>query len=339
MSANTVPPSVALLQLVAGSWIGRAISVAAKLGIADLLGDGPRGCDDLARTVGAHAPTLYRLLRTLASVGVFAEAEGGRFALTPLAECLRTEAPNSIRAYAIMLGEGWFWRPWGDLPHSVATGGSGFEHVFGMSLFEYLGRQPEAAAIYNEAMTNRSRQVNAAVLAACDFSGIHKLVDVGGGHGALLEAILAAHSGMTGVLFDLPQVVEGARGRLGAAGLLDRCELVGGDFFESAPRGGDAYLLKHVLHDWDDERAVAILRSCYRAMARGARLLVVEIVIPPGNGPSFGKMLDLQMLVMYHGGRERTQAEYAALFAAAGFELARVVPTASLANVLEGART
>ena len=338
MSANAVPPSVALLQLAAGFWISRAISVAAKLGIADLLGEGPRGCDDLARATGVHAPTLYRLLRALAGVGVFAEAEDGRFALTPMAECLRTDAPNSIRAYAIMLGEDWFWRAWGDLPHSVATGESGFEHVHGMPLFEYFRREPEQAALFDEAMSNRSRQVDAAVLAAYDFAGISKLVDVGGGHGALLASILAAHPEMRGVLFDLPQVVEGAKGRLGADGLLDRCEIVGGDFLLAVPAGGDAYLLKHVLHDWDDERAAAILKSCHRAMAPGARLLVVEIVITPGNVPSFGKLLDLNMLVMFRGGRERTRAEYEALFAAAGFDLTRVVPTASLANVLEGAR-
>jgi hypothetical protein len=337
MSANTAPPSVALLQLVTSFWIARAISVAARLGIADLLTDGPSTCDELARGTGAHAPTLYRLLRALASVGVFVERDDGRFGLTPMAESLRTDAPSSIRAYAVMLGEDWFWRAWGDLDYSVTTGESGFEHVFGMPLFEYCRREPQAGLIFDAALTDRSRQVDEAVLAAYDFSGIHRLIDVGGGQGALLTSILRANPAMHGVLFDLPQVVAGARDRFGAS-VPDRLVIVGGDFFESVPAGGNAYLLKHVLHDWDDERATAILRSCHTAMAADARLLLVEIVIPPGNDASFGKLLDLLMLVMFRGGRERTRAEYEALLTRAGFALTKVIPTASLANVLEATR-
>jgi hypothetical protein len=230
------------------------------------------------------------------------------------------------------------WQAWGDLSNSVETGQSGFEHIYGMPLFEYFRNNPKAAAIFDDAMTNRSRQIDAAVLAAYDFSGIQRLVDVGGSRGALLASILAAHPDMRGVLCDLPEVVNGAPPLLVAAGVMDRCEIVGVDFFESLPPGGDAYLLKHILHDWDDEHAVAILKGCHRAMTPGARLLVVEIIIPPGNNPSFGKLLDLLMLVMFNGGPERTQGEYTALLAAAGFDLMRVVPTGSLANVLESGR-
>jgi hypothetical protein len=337
MSTDGTPPPLALLQQALGFLIARSICVVARLGIADLLNDGPLDAETLAGAAGAHAPSLYRVLRTLASVGIFAEGNDGRFGLTPRAEPLRRDAPDSIRAYILLLDEEWYSGPADHLLHSVQTGRPAFDQVHGTDFFTFLARDPGATAVFDAAMTSRSVQENDAIASAYDFSGLETLVDVGGGHGSLLAAILLANPGLRGVLFDRPQVVAEAGHQLETAGLGGRCEVVGGDFFESVPAGGDAYILKRVLHDWDDERASAILRTCHRAMADGGRLLVVELVLPPGNEPSLGKLFDLLMLVDL-GGRERTEADYRALLAGAGFELTAITPTRSLVSVVEGMR-
>ena len=337
MQADSIPPTTSLLQKVTGTWVAQAISVVAKLGTADVLADGPKGADQLAEAAHVHAPSLYRVLRTLASVGIFAEGNDGRFRLTPLAEPLRSDAPGSLRSFAIMLGEEWHWRPWGHLLHSVTTGQPAFEHAYGTEFFDYLAGQPEAAAIFDAAMTSRSNQDNDAVPAAYDFSGIRTVVDVGGGRGSFLASILRANPEMRGILFDQPHVLAGARQLVETAGLGGRCDLVAGDFFESVVDGGDAYILKKVIHDWDDDRAVQILERCREAMPADGRLLLVETVIPPGNDPSFGKLLDLHMLV-WTGGKERTEAEYRVLLATAGFGLTRIVPTGSPVSVIEAIR-
>ena len=334
MQADGVPPTVALIQKLTSSFVAQAISVVAKLGTADALADGPQGVDALAAAANAHAPSLYRVLRALASVGVFAEDADGRFCLTPLAEPLRSDAPGSVRAFAIMLGEEWSWRPWGRLLDSVRTGHAAFEHTYGTGIFAYLAEQPEASAIFDAAMTGRTGPDDDAVVAASDFSAFRTVVDVGGGRGSLLASILRAHPDVRGILFDQAHVIAGARQYLNAAGLGERCETVAGDFFDSVVAGGDAYVLKQVIHDWDDERARRILEQCRRAMPATGRLLVVERVIPPGNDPSFGKLTDLAMLV-WTGGKERTEADYRALLAAAGFALTRVVPTPSPLSVVE----
>lgn len=326
--------SMALLQMASGSWIGQAVHVAAKLGIADLLEDGPKSPAALAEATGAHADALHRLLRALASLGVFAEEADGRFALTPTAEGLRTNAPDSLRAYAIMLGESWHWRAWGELLHSVRTGQSAFEHAFGRDLFGYFGEHPEAARVFDAAMTSRTGHENAIVTVAYDWPA-GMIVDVGGGQGALLAAILARTSDARGVLFDLPHVIAAARGLIDEAGLTARCDLVAGNFFERVPTGGDLYLLKRVIHDWDDGRAAAILRCCRAAMGERSRLLVIEHVLPPGNAPSWGKLLDLQMLVLTPGGRERDEAQFRALLASAGLRLARIIPAGPTASLIE----
>jgi O-methyltransferase domain/Dimerisation domain len=326
---------MALLQLASGSWIGQAVHVAAKLGIADLLEDGPKSPATLAEATGAHAGTLHRLLRALASLGVFAEDADGRFALTSLAEGLRTNAPGSLRAYAIMMGEDWHWRAWGDLLNSVRTGQPAFEHVFGCPMFSYFGEHPEAARVFDAAMTSRTGQETAAVIAAYEWPASATIVDVGGGQGALLAAILARNPDVHGVLFDMPHVIAAARGLIEEAGLADRCELAAGDFFERVPAGGDLYLLKRVVHDWDDERASAILRSCRAAMGDRSRLLVIEHVLPPGNAPSWGKLLDLQMLVLTPGGRERDEAGFRALLASTGLRLERIIPAGPTASLIE----
>lgn len=332
----TTPPE-ALLQMITSSWVSQAIYVAAVLGIADLLKDDPKNSSELAKATGTHARSLYRVMRALASVGIFAEIEDGRFELTPLAAYLQTDVPGSIHAIAIMLGESWHWQPWGNILHTLKTGNTAFKHVHGMKLFEYLTKNVEAAQIFNEAMTGTTAPFNATITADYDFSSIGKIVEVGGGHGSLIASILKVYPTMQGILFDLPPVVIGAKHSIEAEGLAERCEIVGGDFFESVPSGGNAYILKNIIHDWDDTHAVAILKNCHRAIVENGKLLLVEALIPPRNEPSFGKFLDLEMLVMA-GGCERTEAEYRVLFEAAGFHLTKVITTRSFLSVIEGVR-
>jgi O-methyltransferase/methyltransferase family protein len=333
MGTDASPPPATLLQMMTGYWVSQALHVAAKLGIADLLADGPVDCKDLAAATDTHAPSLQRVLRALASVGVFTEVTPGSFALTPLAELLRTETPGSMRALAIMYAEEQY-RAWGELLHSVRTGKMAFNHQFGVGYFEYLAQHPEADRVFNEAMTGWTHQLVGAVVDTYDFSPFKTIVDVGGGYGALLAAILQRNPDTQGVLFEQPHVVARAEEQLVAAGVADRCTCVGGDFFVAVPAGGDAYVLSQILHDWDDERCVAILERCRQAMPDHGKLLVVELVLPEGDEPSFGKWLDLHMLVLL-GSRERTATEYDALFRAAGFELTRVVPTPPGPGVVE----
>ena len=328
-------PDVQLQLLVSGHWIAQAIAVAAELGIADLLADGPRSSDDLAQAAGCQSGALYRLLRALAGLGIFTEVEPKRFALTPMAETLGADAPASLRNWAMHACGDAQWRTWGQLGNSVRTGQPSFKHVHGMDNRQYRAQHPAAAAIFDAGMTSLATQVANAVVEAYDFSALGTIVDVGGGHGALLIAILSANPELRAVLFDLPRVVEGAREPLLAAGILDRCEIVGGDMFDTVPAGGDAYVLSRVIHGWDDDRSVVILANCRRVMGRQSKLLLVQEVIPPGDSFAYGKLSDLNMLVS-PGGQERTEAEYRALYAAAGFTLTRVIPTRSRINVIEG---
>jgi ubiquinone/menaquinone biosynthesis C-methylase UbiE len=332
-----VRPPVAMLQMISGFWISRAIYVAAKLGIADHLCDGHRTVDELAAATGTHAPSLYRVLRALASVGIFTEDENRRFALTPLAETLQSDAPDSLRAFAtVELGEE-HYPAWGELLHSVRTGEIAFDRAFGMPVWKFFEQNPENAKTFNDAMTGFTLAVNDAVLSSYDFSSIGKIVDVGGGHGSLIASILKANPKMRGVLFDAPPVIEGARHRIRDEGIADRCEAVAGDFFKSVPSGGDAYIVKWIIHDWDDEQSISILKNCHRAMADNGRLLLVEAVVPDGSEPHFSKYMDLNMLVMT-GGRERTADQYRTLLEASGFKLTRIVPTKSPMSIIEGKR-
>ena len=324
-----------MMQLIFGFMISQAVYVAAKLGLADLLKDGPKDFKELAKATSSHARSLYRVLRALSSVGVFAETERGVFRLTPLAETLQADAPASMRAMSIFLGGQYNWQAWGDILHSVKTGEPAFEHVFGTGFFQYVERNPEAAKVFNEAMTSNSAPFSAAVAAAYDFSHIGTLVDVGGGHGSLITSILKAYPNLKAMLYDVPHVSEGARRQIEAEGVAERCTVVAGDFFESVPAGGDAYMMKNIIHDWDEASAVTILRNCRRAMGKDARLLLVEEVIPCSNEASIGKFIDLEMLLM-PGGLERTEAEYRTLFEAAGFRLTSITPTQSPLSVIEG---
>jgi SAM-dependent methyltransferase len=333
MTTNDTAPA-SLLHMLTGYWITQVISVAAKLGIADLLERGSRTSAELARSTGTHAPSLYRLLRALAHLGVFEEDETGYFSLTPIGECLVSSTPGSMRARAISGGQEWY-RAWEDLLYSVQTGEPAFDHVFGVPFFQYLVQNAAAATLFNETMAGSAAQAAAAIRAAYDFSWAKTIVDVGGGNGTLIASILNANPQARGILLDTPQVTDSARTRLLAAGLAGRCDVVAGDFFEAVPSGGDVYLLSFILHDWDDERSIAILKSCQRAMAPDGRLLLIEQVIPHANEPSFSKMYDLHMLVLM-GGRERTEDEYRMLLHAAGFRLRTIIATQSPRSIIEG---
>lgn len=323
--ATDLPGPHVLRRMVDGYEVSRALHVAAALGVADLLGDGPKPVGELASATETHAPTLYRLLRSLASVGVFAEDADGHFELTPLAQYLRSDVPGSMRGWAVWLAQRSTWGMWGDLMHSVRTGQPAFPAVHGTGVWDYYAQHPEENTVFNAAMTGGSRAQVDAVVQAYDFSGIDTLVDVGGGQGAFLSAILTAYPAMRGVLFDQPHVVTGAPVVLGASGVADRCTIVGGSFFESVPADADAYILKWIVHDWDDPEAVTILRTCRRAIADTGRLLLVTRVLPPRNEPHPAKFTDLLFLVMY-GGRERTAEELERLLAGGGFQLQRIIP-------------
>lgn len=326
MSHAELPPPAQLMNLIAGKTITQAIGAAASLGVADRLAGGPRTAGELASELGVHAPSLYRLMRALTVPGVLEEAMDGRFSLTPMGALLRSDVPGSLAAFARFFGEGWHSQLWADLAACVKTGEGAPRRVLGKPGFEWLMEHPREYQIFNDAMTCFTGMEVAAVVEGYDFSGLEKIADVGGGHGALLAGILQATPGGRGVLFDLPQVVAGAREILGRSGTLERCELVGGDFFKTVPAGCDAYVMKHIIHDWDDDRCVAILGLCREAMAPGGRVLVIEQILPPPGVPAFAKLLDLEMLVVTEGGRERTEKEYAALFERAGLRLSRSVP-------------
>lgn len=327
MKDTSQRPSLALRRLVNGYQTTQAIHVAAVLGIADLLADGPRSCDDLAAASGAHPGALYRLLRALSGVGVFREEEHHHFALTDLGACLRSDAPEPVGGWAAFVGEPYHWQAWGALLHSVQTGENAFRHVHNVDSWTFRAHHPELSASFDRAMSSLSRQVVTAVLDAYDFSAFRRVVDVGGGNGAFLAPILARYPAMRGVLFDQPHVVSGAGPILEAAGVAARCEVVAGSFFENVPEQGDAYLLKAVLHDWEDEPCLRILQTCRRAMDKGTALLVIERELGRPNQDPDAKFSDLNMLVGPMG-RERTHAEYAALLAAAGFRFVDATPSA-----------
>ena len=329
--------ALALRRLVNGYQVTQAIYVAATLGIADLLKDGPRSSDEIASATNVHTQALYRLLRALASVGILREEGDHRFGLTPLGDCLRADAPESVAGWAAFVGQPYLWNGWAHLLHSVRSGETAFNHLYGMEVFDYRARQPELNAIFDRAMISNASQRTQALLAAYDFGQFTRVVDVGGGRGAFLTNILQRHPSVGGVLFDQPQVVDGAERGLRAAGVANRCQIVGGDFFVDAlPKGADAYILGNILHDWENDKAMAILGNCRRAIMDEGKLLVIERELLPPNEGVEAKFSDLNMLVET-GGQERSTEEYAALLAAAGFRLLGVIPTESPWSIFEGA--
>jgi hypothetical protein len=326
-------PEAFLMDLASGALLTQALYVAAKLGLADLLAAGPQPVSQLAAATKTHERALYRALRSLVSVGVFSETDLQVFALTPRAEPLRSDAPKSMRSSLIFMGEEWHWRVWSGMLYSVVTGKPAWGYVHGLEVFEYFAANREQADVFNRAMTDNSVVAAPAVVEAYDFTGFTTLADIAGGHGYLLAQILKAAPKLEGILFDVPAVIAGAGALLAKEGVQDRVTTTAGDFFRAVP-AADAYLLKHIIHDWDDERAIRILQNIRAAMREDGRVLIVETVVPEGNEPHYSKLLDLEMLVS-PGGVERTAEEYRALLARAGLRLARIVPTASAFSIIE----
>jgi hypothetical protein len=325
-----------LRQIISGEWMTQVTYVAAELRIPDLLATGAKRVDELARITECHAPSLRRLMRALVTLELCQEREDGTFELTPMGTLL-SEAEDSLRSWAIHMGK-YQWAHWGNLLYSVKTGESARNLLTGTEGFEHLERDPERAAVFNRAMVEQTRRIARGVVRTYDFAGMRRIVDVGGGHGELLAAILAAYPQMRGVLFDLPHAIETARPHLEQAGVAERCELVAGNFFESVPRGADAYLLKSIIHDWNEERSTAILQTCRAALAPEAKLLLVERIMPERLEASplhqSVAQSDLNMLVG-PGGRERTEAEFEGLLSSASFRLTRILPIGPASGVLE----
>jgi hypothetical protein len=326
-------PQAQLREMIWGQWVTRLIYLTAALKLADLLADGPRTAEELAPLTATHAPSLYRVMRTLASLGLFTEDQAQRFSLRPLGEALKTGTPG--HASALLAGE-LTVRSLDHLLYSVQTGKPGFEKAFGLPLFDWLAGHPAEASLFNGAMLTQHRVEHPAVASAYDFSNFKSIADVGGSTGNLLTTILGQHPGPRGVLFDLPHVVRDAPAFIQQRGMADRVTVVAGSFFESVPADADAYILSHVIHDWAEDQCLTILSNCRCAMNTGGRLLLVEIVLPGGDIPHPGKILDIGMLVV-PGGQERNEAEYRALLDKAGFRLTRVVPTGSSVSVIEAA--
>ncbi|MBA3872668.1 MAG: methyltransferase [Anaerolineae bacterium] len=331
-------PSEAMLGIISGFLISRALYVLVKLGIPDLLQDQVKSAAELAEATHMHAPSLYRVLSVMVGIGVLAKDDNDHFGLTPLGTTMRKDVPGSLRAWALLqLGEG-YYQTWGDILHTVETSETAFKHLFGMDVWQYRALHPEQSQLFDESMTNLINVFNQAILDGYDFSSVQQIVDVGGGNGSLLINLLKGNPHIKGVVFDAPHVVEGAKPRIEAAGLGDRCTVVGGDFFDSVPSRGDAYILSRVIHDWDDEHSIAILKNCRSVMSPEHKLLLVERVIPAHIDSSSKSrsvlVSDLNMMVIV-GGRERSEAEYGALFEAAGFKLTRVIPTRSMMSIIE----
>jgi hypothetical protein len=337
MKAPPAPePQQLLTQLATGYMASSALYAAVKLEIAERLAGGARNVAELAAEAGAREDALYRLLRSLASLGVFEETEPRRFAANPAAELLRADSRESVRDLVLWMADPFHFRVYAELLHSIRTGEPAVEKVTGVPVFEYLTQDRELSESFNNAMTLFSRPVIQAALKVYDFSGIDVLVDVAGGHGEVLLSILGKYPDMRGILFDVNHVIAGAVPRIEASGLADRCTTVAGDFFKSVPLDGNAYIMKHIIHDWDDERALIILKNIREGLDKksGGRVILLEAVLQSGNKPDMGKLIDLEMLVM-PGGRERTADEFEDLFERAGFELTRILPTESPLSVIE----
>jgi SAM-dependent methyltransferase len=341
--AAGMPPALLLRRLIGSYRITHAIKAAAQLGITDHLGERPQGAEELAARLYLNPQALYRLLRTLVSLGLLAEAGDGLFTLTPVGACLRRDTPDGMRAWALCEGAEYYQSAWMNLPHAVETGETAFEHTHGETFYQYLARHPETGHDFSQAMLDYARLIATAVVDGYDFKRVRRVVDIGCSHGHLLTAILQANPTVSGVLFDRPEIIERAEESLRGTELAERAELVAGDFFESLPAGGDLYILSRILMDYDDDASVHLLQNCHRAMAPGGRVLIVQLLMPEqGHGKAPARLFeaavsDLNMLVLT-GGRERTEAEYRTMLGRAGFRLARVVQSQALVSLIEGER-
>ena len=335
---SPVRPYDVLFDMVIGKWISQALGTVVALGVPDRLAKGARRCSDMAREADVSEDGLYRLLRALASVGLFMESADRRFKLSGMGQLLRSDHPESLAGFARFVAHDSTWQPWGQLGYSVKTGMPAFDHVFNAPIFEHFSRNPEAAAVFDGAMTSISAREARATSDAYDFKGVVTLMDVAGGHGRLLATVLLRHKRMRGVLFDLPHVASGAAATFARAGITGRVRIESGDFFRELPSGADAIIMKHILHDWDDDSAKRILQACHRALGPRGKVLIVDPVVPPGNIPHYGKLLDLEMLVLTPRGRERTKAEFARLLHGAGFRLSRVIATESPLSIVEAVK-
>ncbi len=338
-AAGSIPlPSEQIMQLSTAYMAPACLYVAAKLRIADQLASGPKSVSELAGSAREiHEGSLYRILRALASVGVFTESTPRTFANTPASEMLREHVPASMRDVVLFMTNPTHFRVFAEMEHSVRTGQTGIKHLTGLDAFEFLRQNPAEEQAFNAAMSGLSGQYAHAVLEAYDFSDLGTIADIGGGHGALLCAVLSKHYGLRGIVFDAPHVADGAAPHIESMGLGDRCQALGGDFFSKVPPA-DSYVLKSVIHDWDDERAIAVLKNCAASMGGDkGKVLLLEMVLSPGNEPHFGKWVDLEMLLMA-GGHERTESEFAELLAKAGLRLTRVVRTKSPVCVIESVK-
>lgn len=331
---DTLPPHVKLIQMSAAFLQSRVLYAAAKLELADYLADGPKRAEELAEPTGTHAPSLYRLMRTLAHLGVLSMEDDQRFSLTPLGEALQSDAPGAAQSTILTVAGDGFWNSFQKLPETLKDGEPGIKKAFGMSFFDYIGKNPDLNTNFNKTMIGFHGAEPPAVAEAYDFSGFNTVVDVGGGTGNMLASIFERYPEPEGILFELPRVVREAPELIEERGLTGRITCESGDFFEAVPEGGDAYILSHILHDWPDDRCQSILKNCREAMPPASRLLIVEMVLPDGGPPHPGYELDMVMLALT-GGRERTKEEYDELLKQAGFSLERVVPTDSPVSVVE----
>ena len=331
------PATQEIQDFMSARWLADMIGVAAELELADFINAGAKTADEIAKAKGLHPTSLYRLLRGLASYGIFVEQEDGTFCPTPKSDALRKDVPHSAWNVVHLMARPWSVRAWMELGHSIRAGTPAFEHVHGIELFEYLDKRPNELELFAEGMRSFSVSTGTAVAETYDFSGIRTLADIGGSQGFVLSLVLQKYADMRGILFDLPAVVKGAPSFIKSYGLESRIDVRGGNFFESIPRGADAYLLKHTLHNWSDEDCLRILTNIYAVAEPGTKLLVIDTVIGARNEHDFAKILDIQMLVHFRG-KERTQAEWKELLHAAGFELTRVVPTSPFVHVMEAAR-
>lgn len=327
-------PADALFNIIGGYLGTQVLYVAAKLNIFDVLRDGAKTPLEIATITASHEPSLRRLLGYLTTINILREDTDGRYATTAIGELLQSDHPQSLYSWAVLLGAPFLWRPWGELYQTIKSGEPAFDRVFGEPYFEYLGHNPEDAALFNAAMTQTSSDSYSAITEVYDFSGFTRIVDVGGGQGGLLRGILEGYPNARGVLYDQPSVVADAHEVKGSA-VEDRCELVGGDMFQSVPKDGDAYIMKMIIHDWSDTEAIKILRNCRQAMSKQGKVLVVDAVLKPNNQVDGAKSADLMMLVMVTG-RERTAEEFRQLYQAAGLKLTRVIPTATTHSIIEG---